>query len=123
MTSLPQPNQAFAPRFGPIHLTYNDEMAGWPMSHVDSLAVLLGGSADSFTGQLLALMMKADPGNRHRLASAFPWHHVALAVWENLSSPTYGGMFQVLSSLTQLGEVTACQPDQNPLQPSESQPG
>lgn len=109
MTRPPEPNPAHAARFGPIHLTYSDEMAGWPLTQLDGLAVLLGGSGDSFTGQLLALMMKADPGNRQRLALAFPWHHVALAVWQNLDAPTYGGMYEVLTALKQLTEVTPWQ--------------
>lgn len=51
------------------------------------LALALGGSADSFTGQLLLLIAKADPGNRARLRRGFPRQ---VAAWETWSFPANG---------------------------------
>jgi hypothetical protein len=53
------------------------------------LARFLGGSEDSFTGLLLVLFQKADPGNLARLKSAFPRVHEAWAMWNAISpAPT-----------------------------------
>ena len=43
------------------------------------LCLALGGSRDSFTGLLLTLIEKADPGNRARLRAGFPRQ---VAAWE-----------------------------------------
>lgn len=67
------------------------------MMQLDDLAVFLGGSADSFTGDLLRLMRKADPGNRVALAAAFPEQHIALVVWESLQEPTYAKLAAALT--------------------------
>ena len=40
------------------------------MYDTDALARFLGGSEDSFTGLLLVLMQKADPGNLARIRNA-----------------------------------------------------
>lgn len=55
------------------------------MTLVDDLALFLEGSGDSFTGDLLRLMRKADPGNRSALRAAFPKIDAALFHWERLS--------------------------------------
>lgn len=61
-----------------------------PMPMVGDLALFLGGSDDSFTGDLLRLMRKADPGNRRVLAGAFPREDEALRKWEWLSDVSGG---------------------------------
>jgi hypothetical protein len=53
------------------------------------LARFLGGSEDSFTGLLLVLFQKADPGNLYRLRMAFPEVHEAWETWNAMSpAPT-----------------------------------
>lgn len=42
------------------------------LNDIGDLALALGGDQTSFTGQLLGLIAKADPGNRERLRVAFP---------------------------------------------------
>jgi hypothetical protein len=51
-------------------------LAGW-----SDLCLALGGSPDSFTGRLLELIQKADPGNKRRLRLGFPQHVAALDLW------------------------------------------
>jgi hypothetical protein len=73
-----------------------------PMSTVDQVALFLGGSGDSFTGQLLMLFLKADPGNWSRLARAFPAEAVALRAWQDWSrredrAPTWRELNEYLS--------------------------
>lgn len=58
-----------------------------PLDGIGDLALLLGGSETSFTGQLLLLIAKADPGNRARLAVAFPRAVRAWELWQ-ATSPT-----------------------------------
>jgi hypothetical protein len=58
------------------------------LTTLGDLAVFCGGSHDSFTGQLLALMRNADPGNRVRLAWAFPLEDALLRGWEEMEDPT-----------------------------------
>jgi hypothetical protein len=64
------------------------------------LALALGGSADSFTGHLLLLIAKADPGNRARLRAGFP-RQVAAWEWWMLSGGdgTAGQMEEALAAL------------------------
>lgn len=45
------------------------------------LCLALGGDETSFTGDLLRLIAKADPGNLARLAQGFPGHVVAFLTW------------------------------------------
>ena len=47
------------------------------------LCLFLGGDRTSFTGVLLELIAKADPGNRARLRLAFPWEVAAYEVWNS----------------------------------------
>lgn len=51
------------------------------------LARFLGGSESSFTGQLLLLLQKADPGNVARIRMGFPEIVAAWETW-NAMSPT-----------------------------------
>jgi hypothetical protein len=53
-----------------------------PVSTWDDLVLFLGGSPDSFTGLLLHLIAKADPGNRARLRAGFPKHVAAWEMWQ-----------------------------------------
>lgn len=54
------------------------------------LCLFLDGSQDSFTGKLLELIAKADPGNRARLREAFPRHVAAWETWQVLAPCTWG---------------------------------
>jgi len=45
------------------------------------LCLALGGDMTSFTGVLLCLIAKADPGNRARLRQGFPKHVAAWEMW------------------------------------------
>lgn len=66
------------------------EMADKPIRVLGHLAVYLGGSEDSFTGRLLALFQKADPGNYRRLSAAFPDEARALEAWSRMQpAPTW----------------------------------
>lgn len=56
--------------------------AGTVICTHDELSRWLGGSGDSFTGVLLHLIAKADPGNRARLTQAFPLEVAAWLVWQ-----------------------------------------
>jgi hypothetical protein len=49
------------------------------------LCLALGGDLTSFTGDLLRLIAKADPGNRARLRAGFPKHVAAWEMWEQRS--------------------------------------
>jgi hypothetical protein len=53
----------------------------------ERLAVFLGGADDSFTGELLKLVARADPGNRARLREAFPREVRAWEIWASLEEP------------------------------------
>lgn len=48
----------------------------------EDLVLFLGGSPDSFTGKLLELIAKADPGNRERLRAGFPREVAAWEEWQ-----------------------------------------
>jgi hypothetical protein len=53
------------------------------------LARFLGGSEDSFTGLLIVLMQKADPGNLARIRKGFPQQVRAWEPWNAMSpAPT-----------------------------------
>lgn len=64
---------------------------------IGDLAVYLGGSEDSFTGDLLRLIAKADPGNLERLAIAFPREYRARLAWMSINPPTVANMDAVLA--------------------------
>jgi hypothetical protein len=71
-------------------MTRAEPFDDWPVPTLGALAVPLGGSWDSFTGQLLLLIQKADVGNRARLACAFPREVVAVEVWTAIGPATWG---------------------------------
>lgn len=56
------------------------------MKELGDLALFLGGDHDSFTGDLLRLIQKADPQNLNRIAAGFP-RHVRAWLLFNACSP------------------------------------
>lgn len=52
-----------------------------PMAGIGDLALALGGSETSFTGDLLRLIAKSDPGNRTLLRTAYPRQVLAYELW------------------------------------------
>jgi hypothetical protein len=58
-----------------------------PIGDIGDLARALGGDQTSFTGDLLRLIAKADPGNRSRLRGAFPRQVLAWELWMATSPP------------------------------------
>jgi hypothetical protein len=60
--------------------------------------LFLGGSAGSFTGLLLVLIAKADPGDRRRLRQAFPREVAAWELWTNNPPMTSAEMAYYLRS-------------------------
>jgi hypothetical protein len=70
-----------------------------PIMTTGLLAVFLGGSETSFTGLLLQLIAKADPGNRARLRSAFPREVYAWETWMCLDpAPTTAELNAAMSA-------------------------
>lgn len=63
----------------------------YPVDTWGQLCVALGGSEDSFTGMLLTLMNKADPGNRVKLSRAYPREYEALQWWKITDGPKTAG--------------------------------
>lgn len=61
--------------------------AGQVIRVTGDLALYLGGSGDSFTGMLLNLAAKTDPGNRARLRAAFPREITAYETWMRCEPP------------------------------------
>ena len=74
---------------------------GWDdrrMYGTGDLAIFLGGSEDSFTGLLIVLMQKADPGNLARLRLAFPREVKAWETWGAMSPvPTFAELREALA--------------------------
>jgi hypothetical protein len=68
----------------------DDATAGRPCGSWLELCLFLNGSPDSFTGRLLELIAKADPGNRARLRSAFPRQAAAWEAWQEIAPCTWG---------------------------------
>ena len=60
----------------PNRLPDSHSLASW-----EFLCIYLGGSSTSFTGRLLELAAKADPGNRSALRRAFPVEVMAWECW------------------------------------------
>lgn len=56
------------------------------VTHED-LCLALGGDTTSFTGDLLRLIAKADPSNRHLLRAGFPRHVAIWEIWTLAESP------------------------------------
>ena len=79
-------------------VTETDPWAGQVIYSTAQLALFLGGSEDSFTGLLLVLMQKADPGNKARLAGAFPRETAAYDMWMSMSpAPTFAQLREALA--------------------------
>lgn len=68
----------------------DDVTAARPCGSWEELCLFLGGSTTSFTGMLLTLIAKADPGNRARLRAEFPRHVAAWETWRVLAPCTWG---------------------------------
>lgn len=66
----------------------NDDLAGQIVDGWHDLVSFLDGSPTSFTGQLVTLIEKADPGNRARLREAFPRHVAAWEAWREFAPLT-----------------------------------
>ena len=62
----------------------------------EDLCLFCGGSADSFTGLLLALIAKADPGNRERLRAGFLEEVAAWETWQSVPPGMTAGELAVL---------------------------
>jgi hypothetical protein len=66
------------------------DWSGYPRVPVErledfrELCLFLGGETDSFTGELLLLIRKADRANKRALAKGFPRHVHAMLVWDYL---------------------------------------
>jgi hypothetical protein len=82
-------------------MTEPQPIEGWDnrqMFGTGDLAVFLGGSETSFTGLLLVLMQKADPGNLSRLRLAFPREVKAWETWNSTSPvPTFAELREALA--------------------------
>lgn len=72
-----------------------------PVTTFHDLALFLGGSRDSWTGDLLRLIAKSDPEHRDALREAFPVH---VAVWTrwNASAPP-----QTVAQMTEVATAAA----------------
>jgi len=70
----------------------------FPLYGTGDLARFLGGSEDSFTGLLLVLIAKADPGNLARLRTGFPGAVQAWETWNDMSPcPTPRELLEALT--------------------------
>jgi hypothetical protein len=65
-----------------------------PVATHHDLCLALGGDDTSFTGDLLRLIAKADPGNRARLGSAFPLHVTAWGIWMHMAPHITAGQLR-----------------------------
>lgn len=73
--------------------------AGDTIRTAGDLARFLGGDADSFTGDLLHLIAKADPGNRERLGIAFSREVCAWQLWQGFEQrPTALELWQEMEA-------------------------
>lgn len=63
------------------------------------LAMFLGGNETDFTGLLLVLIQKADPGNLALLRLAFPYQVRAWEMWGSMSPvPTFRQLREALQA-------------------------
>jgi hypothetical protein len=83
------------------------ETTGWedrPLFHTADLAQFLGGSEDSFTGLLLVLLQKADPGNVARIRKGFPEIVTAWETWNaHVAAPTPRQLREALKEFDEAG--------------------
>jgi hypothetical protein len=68
----------------------DDITAAHPCGTWEELCLFLDGMPSSFTGQLLTLIEKADPGNRARLRAEFPRQVAAWETWRAIAPCTWG---------------------------------
>jgi hypothetical protein len=68
-----------------------DRLYGLP-----ELALFLGGSHDSWTGDFLRLVAKSDRDHRTALHRAFPVHVRAYELWQRLTDPTVASLTEAL---------------------------
>jgi hypothetical protein len=84
---------------------------------VGDLALLLGGSDDSWTGDFLRLYAKSDPDNKALLARARPFYCAAWELWQvpTEGDNTYADMAVTLDQLAaSLGVAAGVDPDMVP---------
>lgn len=84
----------------PTPVMYGSLLPDDKLRFTSDLARFLGGDTGSFTGQLLALLEKADPVNLARLRIAFPLEAVAWGVWKAVDpAPTAQELADILRTL------------------------
>ena len=72
------------------------EMHDRPITQLDELAIFLGGSPDSYTGYLLALIEKAGRADLGKLAHVYPREVALWVIWNAiLPAPTFGQMERI----------------------------
>jgi hypothetical protein len=80
-------------------MTDSDPFEDRELYGTGDLAVFLGGSETSFTGQLLLLLQKADPGNVARIRMGFPEIVEAWETWNAMSpTPTWRELREALAA-------------------------
>lgn len=79
--------------------TAADPFEDTPLYDTGDLAHFLGGSESSFTGLLLLLLQKADPGNVARIRTGFPEIVEAWETWNAMSpTPTWRELREALKT-------------------------
>lgn len=81
-------------------------LPGHPAGEWHDLVLFLNGMPDSFTGQLLTLIEKADPGNRARLRDAYPFEVLAWETWRDNSPATWGDLGALIRDREDCGRRT-----------------
>jgi hypothetical protein len=84
----------------------DDITAARPCGSWEDLCLFLDGSPTSFTGMLLTLIAKADPGNRARLRAEFPRHVAAWETWVGLAPCTWGELDAATAAVAERRTVT-----------------
>jgi hypothetical protein len=84
----------------------DDITAARPCGSWQELCLFLNGSPTSFTGMLLTLIAKADPGNRARLRAEFPRHVAAWETWRAIAPCTWGELEAAIPAQAERRTVT-----------------
>lgn len=88
-----------------------DDWSGYPLipmpgteliDDITTLALFLGGDGTSFTGDLLRLIAKADPGNLQQLSLAFPRHVRAFLMWRACAPVPVRSLVALLNATTMI---------------------
>lgn len=88
-----------------------DDWSGYPLvpmpgdmivDDFSTLALFLGGSGDSFTGDLLRLIAKADPTNLQQIALGFPRHVRAFLMWRACAPVPVRSLVALLNASTMI---------------------